>query len=66
VISTEQNTRLLVGESRKSIDIPPRAMLFFRGDMLHADAGYPVADSRLFLSILFHPFPASLDVLLHK
>jgi hypothetical protein len=66
VISIEQNTRLLVGESRKSIDIPLRAMLFFRDDMLHAGAGYPVANSRLFLSILSHPFPATKDVLLHK
>jgi hypothetical protein len=62
VISIEQNTRLLVGESRKSIDIPLRAMLFFRGDMLHAGAGYPVANSRLFLSISSHPFPATKDV----
>jgi hypothetical protein len=62
VISIEENTRLLVGKSRSSVDIPLHGMIFFRGDMLHAGAGYITHNSRLFMSVSSRPFPATNDV----
>lgn len=66
VIAIEDNTRLLVGIRRKITDIPLHVMIFFRGDMLHAGAGYSIANSRLFFSISSPPFPATMDVFLHN
>ena len=40
IISFEPNTRLLIGSNRDEFQIPLHSMLFFRGDMLHAGAGY--------------------------
>jgi hypothetical protein len=50
IISIQPNTKLLVGKSRKSVDIPLHSMLFFRADMPHAGAGYSEQNNRLFLS----------------
>jgi hypothetical protein len=57
VISIEENTRLLVGKSRSSVDIPLHGMIFFRGDMLHAGAGDLNHNSRLLMSISSRSFP---------
>lgn len=64
IISIEENTRLLVGESRKSVDIPLYSMLLFRGDMPHAGAGYSKKNQRLFLSVSSNKFPVTDDVFL--
>ena len=65
VISIEENTELLVGESRLVVKISLHSILFFRGDMLHAGAGYLKENSRLFLSVASSLFPATQDVSLH-
>jgi hypothetical protein len=62
VISIEENPRSLVGKSRSSVDIPLHWIIFFRGDMLHAGAGYITHNARLFLSVSSRPFPATNDV----
>jgi hypothetical protein len=61
-ISLEDNTQLLVGKFR----IPLHAMLFFRGDMPHAGAGYPLRNSRLFFSASSDTFPVTDDLYLVK
>jgi hypothetical protein len=66
IISLEDNTQLLVGKSRIPVYIPLHAMLFFRGDMPHAGAGYPLGNSRLFLSASSNTFPVTYDVYLVK
>jgi hypothetical protein len=65
-ISLEYNTQLLVGKFRIPVCIPLHAMLFFRGDMPHAGAGYPLGNSRLFLSASSNTFPVTYDVYLVK
>ena len=50
-ISFQADTKLLIGEDRVEVDIPPFSMLFFRGDMCHAGAGYKRSNSRLFISV---------------
>ena len=65
VISIEENTELLVGEAREVVKIPLHSMLFFRGDMLHAGAGYEAENSRIFISVASSFFPATQDVSLH-
>jgi hypothetical protein len=62
VISIEESSKILVGKSRSSVDIPLHGMIFFRGDMLHAGAGYHTDHSRLFMSVSSRPFPATNDV----
>ena len=57
VISFEDDTRLIIGE--KEIDIQRFSMLFYRGDMDHAGAGYTKCNGRLFLSISSKSFPVS-------
>lgn len=64
IIGLQNGTHLLVGEENKSIHIPRSSMMFFRGDMDHAGAGYNELNERLFISISSHAFPASEDVLL--
>ena len=46
-ISIEENTELLVGESRLVVKIPLYSIHFFRGDMLHAGAGNVIENSSL-------------------
>lgn len=62
VISIMDNTKLLIGESRDVVDIPLHSMIFFRGDLQHAGAGYPARNSRIFVSASSKPFPATEDV----
>lgn len=66
IISLEEGTELLVGKSRIPVSIPLHSMLFFRGDMPHAGAGYPLGNSRLFLSASSDTFPVTDDVYLVK
>lgn len=66
LISLQADTKLLIGEERVEVDIPPFSMLFFRGDMCHAGAGYKRSNSRLFISASSLPFPATEDVHLVK
>ena len=62
----EENTRLLVGKLRVSIDIPLYSMLIFRGDMFHAGAAYSVENKRLFISASCDKFPVTRNVHLEK
>jgi hypothetical protein len=62
LISLEENTTLLVGKGRKTVSIPLHSMIFFRGDMTHAGAGYTEENSRLFISVSSAAFPATEDV----
>ena len=62
LISLEENTTLLVGKGRKTASIPLHSMIFFRGDMTHAGAGYTEENSRLFISVSSAAFPATEDV----
>ena len=62
IISIESDTKLLVSQSRKSVDIPLHSMLFFRGDMPHAGAGYSKKNKRLFLSVSSDKFPVTENV----
>lgn len=62
VISIQADTRLLIGVSRKEIDIPLHSMIFFRGDMFHAGAAYSTSHSRLFVSVSSVSFPATENV----
>ena len=66
LISLQADKKLLIGEDRVEVDIPPFSMLFFRGDMCHAGAGYKRSNSRLFISESSLPFPATEDVHLVK
>jgi hypothetical protein len=66
IISLEENTELLVSKLRIPVSVPLHSMLFFRGDMPHAGAGYPLGNSRLFLSASSDTFPATEDVFLVK
>jgi hypothetical protein len=63
VISIEENTRLLVGKSRSSVDTPLHGMIFFRGDMLHAGADRLLAGRRrsTSLTVGFRPPCRPLD-----
>jgi hypothetical protein len=58
-------TRLLINKSRDEITIPLHAMVFFRGDMLHAGAKYNFKNSRHFISASTATFPASDDFQLY-
>ena len=42
IVSLEENTRLLIGPLRVSVDISLHSMLLSRGDMEHAGAAYSV------------------------
>jgi hypothetical protein len=66
IISLEENTRLLIGPLRVSVDIPLHSMLLFRGDMEHAGAAYSVKNTRLFISASCDKFPVTRDVFLVK
>ena len=55
-------TILLVGEGRKTVSIPLPSMLFFRGDITHAGAGYIVENARVFISVSSDAFPVTDDV----
>jgi hypothetical protein len=66
IISLRNDTKLIVGEENEPIDIPRASMLFFRGDIPHADASYNESNERIFLSISSHAFPVSEGVLLTK
>lgn len=59
IISLEENTRLIVGSLRESINIPLHSMLLFRGDMIHAGAAYTVKNRRLFISASCAKFPVT-------
>ena len=65
VISIQDKTELLIGEARETVQIPLYSMLFFRGDMPYARAGYLVENSRLFISASSKSFPESDRVFLH-
>ena len=65
VISIQENTELLIGEIRLVVHIPMYSMLFFRGDMPHAGAGYLVENSRLLISASSKSFPKTDGVFLH-
>ena len=62
IVSLEENTRLIVGRLRESIDIPLHSMLIIRGDMLHAGAGYTDKNRRLFISASCDKFPVTGNV----
>ena len=62
VISFDNDTRLIIGDKNEEICIPRLSMIFFRGDMSHAGAGYTKSDVRLFLSISSDLFPESENV----
>jgi hypothetical protein len=62
VISIEDSTNILVGKSSSTVDIPFHGIIFFRGDMLHAGAGFLTDNSGLFMSVSTRPFPATNDV----
>jgi hypothetical protein len=62
LISLEENTTLLVGRGRKTVSIPLHSMIFFRGDMPHAGAGYTEENSRLFISASSDLFPVTDDI----
>ena len=51
-----------VNQCRESVDIPLYSMLFFRGDMPHAGAGYSKTNHRLFLSVSLDKFPVTENV----
>lgn len=57
IIALQPDTHLLIGRDRVRVEIPVNAMLLFRGDCPHAGGAYPVANSRIFLSLSsdFHP-----------
>ena len=61
IISIVENTKLIVGES-EVVKIPLHSMLFFRGDVAHARAGYEFGNTRLFLSASLDTFPTTDDV----
>lgn len=65
IISIQEDTKLIVGAGKEMVDIPNHSMLFFRGDMVHAGAGYDQKNSRIFLSISSKSFPESDNVFLH-
>lgn len=64
IISVQDGTKLMVGkvENCQQIIIPLHSMLFFRGDMPHAGAGYEIANSRLFMSVTSANFPLSKNI----
>jgi hypothetical protein len=62
IISFEEGTVLLVGSDRIKIPIPLSSMLFFRGDMPPAGAGYSEVNRRLFISVSCDKFPVTDDV----
>lgn len=51
VVAIQQNTYILVGETRTRIDLPIRSMICFRGDMPHAGGGYQEDHYRIFVSV---------------
>jgi hypothetical protein len=65
IISIQNNTQLIIGQRKEIVDIPIFSMLFFRGDMVHAGAGYSEKNSRIFISISSESFPESDGVFLH-
>ena len=65
IISIQEDTKLIVGEKKQIVDIPNHSMLFFRGDMVHAGAGYDKVNNRIFLSISSKSFPESDNVFIH-
>ena len=62
IISLEDNTRLLVGDNKKSISIPIHSMILFRGNMPHAGAKYSTYNTRIFISASCEKFPVTDDV----
>ena len=62
LISLEADTKLLIGEDRVEVDIPPFSMMFLREDMCHTGAGYKRSNSRLFISASSLPFPVTENV----
>lgn len=64
IVSLEENTHLLIGPLRVSVDIPLHSMPLFRGDMEHARAAYTVKNTRLFIPASCDKFPVTRDVFL--
>ena len=54
IIANEENTTLMIGQNNgvsRQVNIPQYAMLFYRGDVFHADSLYKKDNSRIFMSI---------------
>ena len=66
VISIQEGTKLLLGDTREPKDILLYSILFFRGDMRHAGSSYDKRNTRLFVSASSDSFPATDEVYLYN